>query len=68
MTGEKSWADLVAAEREKRLSTIDSDSEKIEERVKAEEAARAQAAQDGLEDKGAPAPAPSADSEPDHRH
>lgn len=35
----KSWADRVAAERAKRLSTIDSDSEKIEEQVKADEAA-----------------------------
>jgi len=68
MTGEQSWADLVAAEREKRLSTIDADSEKIEERVKAEEAARARAAQEGLEDKGAPVTTPPADSEPDHRH
>ncbi|MDX3909093.1 MAG: hypothetical protein QHC67_04665 [Sphingobium sp.] len=34
-----SWADLVAAERAKRLSTIDADSEAIEARVKAEEAA-----------------------------
>ncbi len=49
MNGDKSWADLVAAEREKRLSTIDSDSEKIEEQVKAEEAARAKAAQSQAE-------------------
>ncbi len=41
--GDKSWADLVAAERAKRLSTIDADSEEIEARVKAEEAARAKA-------------------------
>jgi hypothetical protein len=34
-----SWADLVAAERAKRLSSIDADSEAIEARVKAEEAA-----------------------------
>ncbi|RVT41876.1 hypothetical protein [Sphingobium algorifonticola] len=39
-----SWADLVAAERARRLSTIDADSEAIEARVKAEEAARAAAA------------------------
>lgn len=36
-----SWKDLVAAERAKRLSTIDADSEAIEARVKAEEAAKA---------------------------
>lgn len=41
--GDASWADLVAAERAKRLSTIDEDSKEIEARVKAEEAARAQA-------------------------
>ncbi|MBH1993381.1 MAG: hypothetical protein I8H86_10895 [Sphingomonadaceae bacterium] len=34
-----SWKDLVAAERGKRLSTIDADSEAIEARVKAEEKA-----------------------------
>lgn len=37
-----SWKDLVAAERAKRLSTIDADSEAIEARVKAEEKAAAQ--------------------------
>lgn len=37
-----SWKDLVAAEREKRLSTIDADSDAIEARVKAEEAAKAE--------------------------
>lgn len=36
-----SWKDLVAAERERRLSTIDADSEAIEARVKAEEKAAA---------------------------
>lgn len=36
-----SWTDLVAAERAKRLSTIDADSEAIEARVKAEEKANA---------------------------
>lgn len=36
-----SWGDLVAAERAKRLSTIDADSNAIEARVKAEEAAAA---------------------------
>ncbi|MEZ5655511.1 MAG: hypothetical protein R3E04_06460 [Sphingobium sp.] len=41
--GDKSWADLVAAERAKRLSTIDADSEEIEAQVKAEEKARAEA-------------------------
>lgn len=41
LMGSASWADLVAAEREKRLSGIDADSEKIEARVKAEEAAAA---------------------------
>lgn len=40
-----SWKDLVAAERAKRLSTIDADSDAIEARVKAEEAAKAQAQQ-----------------------
>ena len=58
MNGEQSWADLVAAEREKRLSTIDADSQKIEERVKAEEAARAaaqEAGQNGQEVKNPPA-------------
>lgn len=59
MTGEKSWADLVAAEREKRLSTIDADSQRIEERVKAEEAAAARAGagsdQHDLENKADPA-------------
>ncbi|MGE4429748.1 MAG: hypothetical protein AB7E05_03280 [Sphingobium sp.] len=65
MTGEKSWADLVAAEREKRLSTIDADSEEIEARAKAEEAAAAAAKananagsdtdQHGLENKADPA-------------
>ncbi|AUW57667.1 hypothetical protein C1T17_05665 [Sphingobium sp. SCG-1] len=34
-----SWGDLVAAERAKRLSTIDAQSDAIEARVKAEEAA-----------------------------
>lgn len=34
-----SWGDLVAAERAKRLSTIDADSEAIEARVKAQEKA-----------------------------
>lgn len=49
--GDKSWADLVAAEREKRLSNIDAESEEIEERVKAEEAAKAmdEAADNGAE-------------------
>ncbi len=37
--GDSSWANLVAAEREKRLSVIDADSDKIEARAKAEEAA-----------------------------
>jgi len=38
-----SWNDLVAAERAKRLAKIDADSEAIEKRVKAEEAAKAKA-------------------------
>lgn len=38
MMGDASWADLVAAEREKRLSTIDADSAKIEADVRAREA------------------------------
>ncbi len=41
--GDKSWSDLVAAERAKRLSTIDADSKEIEAQVKAEEKARAEA-------------------------
>lgn len=41
--GDKSWADLVAAERAKRLGVIDKDSEEIEARVKAEEKAKAEA-------------------------
>lgn len=41
--GDASWADLVSAEREKRLSKIDKDSDQIEARVKAEEAAKAKA-------------------------
>lgn len=36
-----SWKDLVEAERGRRLSTIDADSEKIEARVRAEEKAKA---------------------------
>ena len=47
-----SWADLVAAERAKRLSTIDADSEAIEARVRAEEAERAR-----LQQQQQPAPA-----------
>lgn len=43
MMGSSSWADLVAAERAKRLSVIDADSEKIEAQAKAEEAAAAAA-------------------------
>ena len=42
--GDKSWADLVAAERAKRLGTIDKDSDEIEARVKAEEKAKVEAA------------------------
>lgn len=41
--GDKSWSDLVAAERAKRLGTIDADSEQIEARVKAEEKAKVEA-------------------------
>ena len=36
--GDASWSDLVAAERAKRLSGIDAESEDVETRVKAEEA------------------------------
>ncbi|HEX7872025.1 MAG TPA: hypothetical protein VF475_03880 [Sphingobium sp.] len=39
LLGDASWADLVSAERDKRLSTLDADSDAIEKRVKAEEAA-----------------------------
>jgi hypothetical protein len=38
-----SWADVVAAERARRLGRIDSESEEVEARVKAEEAAEAKA-------------------------
>jgi hypothetical protein len=51
-----SWKDLVAAERGKRLSTIDADSEAIEARVVAEEKAAAAA-------KANPAPVEPAPSE-----
>jgi len=44
--GDASWADLVSAEREKRLSKIDKDSDQIEARVKAEEAAKEKAKTD----------------------
>lgn len=44
MMGDASWSNLVAAEREKRLSTIDADSDKIEAQAKADEAADAKAA------------------------
>lgn len=40
--GDASWSDLVAAERAKRLSGIDAESEQVEARVKAEEATQAQ--------------------------
>lgn len=40
MLGDASWADAVAAAREKRLSGIDAESEEIEAQVKAEEAAQ----------------------------
>lgn len=43
MLGDASWADLVEQERRRRLSAIDADSQEIEERVKAEERARAEA-------------------------
>ncbi|PZU59498.1 MAG: hypothetical protein DI547_05775 [Sphingobium sp.] len=53
--GKGGWADLVAAERAKRLSKIDADSDAIEARVKAEEAAEAQAETKG--NAATPAPA-----------
>ncbi len=40
--GDASWSDLVAAERAKRLSGIDAESQEVEARVKAEEAKEAQ--------------------------
>lgn len=40
LMGSSSWADLVEAERRKRLSTIDADSDQIEAKAKAEEAAQ----------------------------
>lgn len=42
--GDKSWSELVAAARAKRLGTIDKDSEEIEAQAKAEEKAKADAA------------------------
>lgn len=48
-----SWADLVAAERAKRLSTIEQDSKDIEARVKAEEAERAKAQAETATEKSA---------------
>lgn len=41
MLGSATWADAVAKEREKRLGTIDTDSEKIEAQAKADEEAKA---------------------------
>lgn len=41
LMGDVSWANMVAAEREKRLSGLDAESEEVEQRVKAEEAAAA---------------------------
>lgn len=41
--GDKSWSDLVAAERAKRLGTIDMDSKEIEAQAKAEEKAEEKA-------------------------
>lgn len=41
MMGDASWADQVSAERQKRLSGLDAESEAVEKRVKAEEAAEA---------------------------
>lgn len=43
MLGSESWADAVAKEREKRLGNLDAESDEIEARVKAEEAAKAAA-------------------------
>lgn len=66
--GDKSWADLVAAEREKRLSKIDAESEQIEEQAKAEEAARAKReAQDSAGETPAPA-APATQEDHDAHH
>jgi hypothetical protein len=45
LLGDASWADAVSAQREKRLSGIDAESEDVEGRVKAEEAAEAAKAQ-----------------------
>ena len=50
--------DLVAAEREKRLSTIDADSEAIEARVRAEEEAEAKAQQQAAPQDGTSPPPP----------
>lgn len=60
LMGDASWADLVAKERAKRLSTLDADSEAIEARVKAEEAAKARAAATGATT-SAPGTPPAAD-------
>jgi hypothetical protein len=44
LLGSASWADAVAAEREKRLGNLDAESEEVEARVKAEEAEEARKA------------------------
>lgn len=41
LLGDSTWANAVSAERERRLSGIDAESEQVEQRVKAEEAAAA---------------------------
>ncbi|CAN5201499.1 hypothetical protein BH10PSE13_BH10PSE13_16090 [soil metagenome] len=41
LMGDVSWSNLVAAEREKRMAGLDAESEDVEKRVKAEEAAEA---------------------------
>lgn len=55
--GDASWSDLVAAERAKRLSGIDAESEQVEARVRAEEANEAQQ-QTGAENAESSTPSP----------
>lgn len=58
LMGDASWANLVQAEREKRLSTIDADSEEIEKNVKAEEAAEKRAGSVPIQTSSSPGTTP----------
>lgn len=64
LSGDRSWADLVAEKRQERLSKIDAESEEIEQRVKAEEAAKAGA--EAAPPETAPEPAAPAEHEDEH--